>query len=145
MANNMKERDIFAKTLFFEAGSTCDMLEVYWIAWSIRNRVERQTWYGKNYTEVCLKQWQYSCWNGKTLEEIESIDLDGDFRWMMCLMVAEYIMGANEKCNPFNMYKMKATHYYEPTLCNPPSWIKSDKMKRLPTISGLKHIYFLEK
>ena len=142
--DTIRERNIFALTLFFEAGSTCDLLEVYWIAWSIRNRVERKWWYGKDYISVCLKKWQYSCWNNKTLKQIEKIDLDGKLQWEMCLMVAEYVMQAPRKFNPFNRYKMLATHYYEPTLVCPPGWARSEKMKRLPAIAGLKHIFFME-
>lgn len=145
MIDIIRQIDIFAKTLFYEAGSTCDMLEVYWIAWSIRNRVEKKWWYGKDYISVCLKKWQYSCWNGKTMMQINKINLDGKVQWEMCLDVASYVIQASDKFNPFHQFGMLATHYYEPTIVSrPPKWIKSKKMKRVPTIAGLKHIYFME-
>ncbi|MEK9724321.1 MAG: cell wall hydrolase, partial [Rhodospirillaceae bacterium] len=40
------------------------------IAWVIRNRVEldlhgdeKPDWWGEGYEAVCLKPWQFSCWN----------------------------------------------------------------------------------
>ena len=143
--NQIRQIDILAKTIFYEAGSTCDLREVYYIAWSIRNRVNKKWWYGKDYVSVCLKKWQYSCWNGKKLEQINKINLDGAVQWKMCQDIAEYVMNAVEEFNPFNDYKLLATHYFEPTLVSrPPKWCRSKKMIRLPNITGLKHLYFME-
>lgn len=38
-------------------------LEVLAVALSVRNRVEKPRWWGKNWKEVILKPWQYSCFN----------------------------------------------------------------------------------
>jgi len=130
---------IFGKTLYFEAGSTCGIQEVLAIAWLIRNRVEGKKWFGNTYQAVCLKPWQFSCWNGKTLEQIEKIDLNGKFRWAMCLMVAEFVMMAPAKMRP--EWMGRSVYYYEPTLCSP-KWAR--KMKRMYPVLKLKHIFFIE-
>jgi len=33
------------------------------VAWTIINRVNAESWYGRTIKDVCLKPWQYSCWN----------------------------------------------------------------------------------
>lgn len=120
-----RNRDIFAKTLYYEGGSTDDIIEVLYIAFVIRNRVDGKRWFGNNYIDVCLKKWQFSCWNGKTLKQIESIDLDGRRKWKMCLMIAEYVMDLPKKEMPV---KLKGVcHYYNPLLVCP-SWAKKSKL-----------------
>jgi spore germination cell wall hydrolase CwlJ-like protein len=137
----MDSLEILSKTLFFEAGSTCDIFEVLYIGWVIRNRVEGPSWYGKTYEEVCLKKYQFSCWNGKTLDEIESIAWDNgskNFRWSMCRFVAAYIIDAPADHNPIP----KVYDYYNPQLCCP-SWGR--KYKRIYPHLKLKHIFFRRK
>lgn len=33
------------------------------VAWVIRNRVDNPGWWGRDLTGVCLKPYQFSCWN----------------------------------------------------------------------------------
>lgn len=35
------------------------------VAWVIRNRVDHPSWWGRDLTGVCLKPYQFSCWNHK--------------------------------------------------------------------------------
>jgi len=115
--NSIRQRDIFAKTLYYEGGSTDDIIEILYIGYVIRNRVDGKKWFGNNYIEVCLKKWQFSCWNNKTLEQIEAIDLDARRKWKMCLMVAEYIMELPKKEIPAEMQGV--CYYYNPLLVCP--------------------------
>lgn len=137
MKKNVNELEIFAKTLFFEAGSTCDLQEVLHIAWVIRNRVEKKRWFKKNYIEVCLQKWQFSCWNHKTFNEIKKIKLN-NFRYLMCMMIAEYVKDSPKKFNPIP----GVCYYYNPQLCCP-SWAK--KLKRIYPQLNLKHLFLCEK
>ncbi len=128
--------DILTKTLYFEAGSTQEIFDVILIGWVIRNRVNGSRWYGNTYQKVCLKKWQFSCWNGKTLDEIEAIKWDNskDFRWSMCRMVAAYIIDAPESHNPIP----RICHYYNPMLIAP-RWARN--MKMVSPLLKLDHIF----
>jgi spore germination cell wall hydrolase CwlJ-like protein len=137
MAIDKKELDIFAKTLYFEAGSTCDIFEVLFLAWVIRNRVEGSSWFGSDYQKVCLKRYQFSCWNGVARKEIDNMKIN-NFRFKMCLFIAEYVMRWKGSENPIP----KTCYYYEPTLCSP-KWAR--KMKRIYPQLKLKHIFFEDK
>lgn len=33
------------------------------VAWTIRNRADHPCWWGRDLTDVCLKPYQFSCWN----------------------------------------------------------------------------------
>ena len=134
-SKHYQERNILAKTLYYEAGSTCDIQEVLHIGYVIRNRVDGSKWYGKNYIEVCLKKWQFSCWNGKDLNDIEKINITNR-RYKICLMVSEYIMDLPKKEIPD--YMTGVCHYYEPTLVRP-DWAR--KLKRKYPHFELKHLY----
>jgi len=135
---DIKSRDILAKTLYFEGGSTQGLFDIIFVAWVIRNRMKAQTWMGKTYIEVCLKKYQFSCWNGKTLEEIEAIEMNGSFRWRKCLMVAEYVMEEPEKENPF---PGELSHYCNPMLVSP-KWARN--MKMVSPNLRLDHIFLME-
>ncbi len=141
MEVKISDFEILTKTLFFEAGSTCNIKEVLYIGWVIRNRVEGKRWFGNTYKKVCLKKWHFSCWNGKTIKQIKKIKWDNSnnhFAWKMCRFVAAYIMESPAWHNPIP----GATHYVEPTLACP-SWAR--KMERLYPQLKLKHLFFKEK
>jgi N-acetylmuramoyl-L-alanine amidase len=56
------DADILARTLIGEArGEGKPGMED--VACVVMNRVAKQTWYGRTAGEVCLKLWQFSCWN----------------------------------------------------------------------------------
>jgi len=120
-----QQRNVFAKTLYYEGGSTDDIIEVLYIGYVIRNRVDGKRWFGRNYIEVCLKKYQFSCWNGKTLDAIEKIDLNGRRKWKMCLMVSEYIMELPKKEIP---REMKGVCYYYNPLLVCPKWAYKGKL-----------------
>ncbi|VVO24210.1 hypothetical protein PS723_04459 [Pseudomonas fluorescens] len=60
-----KNRDILARTLWGEARGEGLAGQIA-VAWTIRNRVndgKAKSWWGEGYAGVCLKAWQFSCWN----------------------------------------------------------------------------------
>ena len=82
--------DIVARTLYGEARGE-GYKGMVAVAWTIRNRVDadlhgdgKPDWWGEGYAGVCLKPWQYSCWNAndpnrKLLEGLT--DLNMHFRF----------------------------------------------------------------
>ena len=60
--------DILARTIYGEARgelykANAGLSALVAVANVINNRVQQQLWYGKTITDVCLKPWQFSCWN----------------------------------------------------------------------------------
>lgn len=64
----LSDVDIVARTIYGEArgeyarvdGGISSLIAVGNV---IMNRQKQQTWFGKTVREVCLKPWQFSCWN----------------------------------------------------------------------------------
>ncbi|ROM79306.1 hypothetical protein BK654_08030 [Pseudomonas brassicacearum] len=65
MTVSEKDRDILARTLWGEAPGESLAGQIA-VAWTIRNRVEddkAKLWWGEGYAGVCLKPYQFICWN----------------------------------------------------------------------------------
>lgn len=135
----MDDFEVLTKTLYFEAGSTQEISDILMVAWVIRNRVKGKKWYGNTYQKVCLKKWQFSCWNGWTLKRIEAIKWDNgkDFRWSMCRFIAAYVMEAPVSHNPFP----KCCYYFNPSLCRP-TW--ASKFNRVHPNLKLDHVFYTD-
>ncbi len=89
----MTEIEIFAKTLFGEArGEKLSGIEA--VANVILNRVKHAQkvgsyWWGKTIEEVCLKPFQFSCWNKKDANRpFLNTDLSENRAYQMCERVA---------------------------------------------------------
>ena len=54
--------DIMAKTMWGESRNQDTSGQIA-VAYVIKNRAEARRWYGNTPKEVCLKDWQFSCWN----------------------------------------------------------------------------------
>ena len=139
MARKISDFEILTKTLFFECGSTQEIFDVLMVGWVIRNRVKKGgvlgKWFGNTYERVCLKKWQFSCWNGKDINEIKKIEWgNNNFRWAMCRMAAAYIIEAPESHNPIP----KVYYYYNPMLVSP-KWARN--MKMVTPLLRLDHIF----
>lgn len=133
---DINNKNILIKTLYFEAGSTQEIFDVLMVGWVIRNRVRGPGHFGKTYKDVCLKKWQFSCWNGKTIQQISRIIINGkSFRWTVCSMVASYIMTAPESHNPLP----GVCFYFNPDLCRP-SW--AEAFKRFHPLYKLNHVFY---
>ena len=65
MTATVKERDIFARTLWGEARGEGTAGQIA-VAWTIRNRVfdgKEKSWRVEGYAGGCQKPWQFRCWN----------------------------------------------------------------------------------
>lgn len=132
-----KDCDILARTLWGEARGEGLSGQIA-VAWTIRNRVfdgNARSWWGEGYVGVCLKPYQFSCWNKS----------DSNF---------PYLSGAKEiPSKQFAQAKRAAdlvisgaepditggaTHYYASTMLKPPVWAEQAKQ----TLRLGNHIFF---
>ncbi|MGN0919310.1 MAG: cell wall hydrolase [Alphaproteobacteria bacterium] len=118
----MDELEIFAKTLYGEArGETLAGIEA--VANVILNRHkmalhQKRVWWGKSIPEICLKPWQFSCWNPadpnfKLLQQ----DLSQEKSYQICKRVALRALHGNLRDNTHG-----ATHYH--SLSITPYWAR---------------------
>ena len=120
-----RDRDILARTLWGEARGE-DLIGQIAVAWTIRNRVEmdlhndgKPDWWGEGYAGVCLKPWQFSCWNKNDpnypyLSGTKPIP----FREFARAQIAADHVIAGTAPDPTG----GATHYYSTTMPNAPKW-----------------------
>lgn len=131
---NDSELDILAKTLWAEArGEGRDGMIA--VAWVIRNRAEKPGWWGSSIETVCLKAWQFSCWN--------SNDPNAPYlRGGKAIPGREYTLAREAAIAVVNGHEPDptggATHYYSTTMKKPPTWAASG---RRTTQIG-RHIFF---
>jgi N-acetylmuramoyl-L-alanine amidase len=105
------------------------------VAWSIRNRAMRPTWWGTDYPSVILKHvnniYQYSSFNTGDPNAVKFPEAN-DTAWQACLMAAESAyegVGGDPS--------LGATHYFDRSLDgNPPAW--AAKMIHTANIGNLR-------
>jgi spore germination cell wall hydrolase CwlJ-like protein len=137
MTDSEKDRDILARTLWGEARGEGLAGQVA-VAWTIRNRVNdgrAKSWWGEGYSGVCLKSWQFSCWNKNDanysfLSGAKPIPA-GEFA--QAQKAADLVMSGSVK-DPTG----GSTHYYATTMPKPPTWVKGAK----ETLRLGHHIFF---
>jgi len=137
MTETEKDRDVLARTLWGEArGETlAGMLAV---AWAIRNRVndgKARSWWGEGYAGVCLKPYQFSCWNKNDpnfpfLSGAKPIPVA---EMAKAVMVATAVMDGVYP-DPTG----GATHYYATTMPKAPAWAAKAKQ----TLKLGHHVFF---
>lgn len=88
----------------------------------------------RSISSVCLRPWQFSCWNkaDPNRKIIENITMD-DPIYRICFVVAKRII-----CGELEDITRGANHYYSSALAIPPYWAKGKK----PTLKIGKHIFF---
>ena len=105
------------------------------VAWTVRNRVQRPSWWGKSWVEVILKPYQYSCWG---------FNERGEPNWFR---VFAHIKEASpmQFCIGVLVYQghlidptQGATHYHTVTIR--PAW--ADKLRKTVTIGN--HQFYVE-
>jgi spore germination cell wall hydrolase CwlJ-like protein len=132
-----KDRDILARTLWAEARGEGVIGQIA-VAWAIRNRVfdgKTKSWWGEGYAGVCLKPWQFSCWNKNDpnyayLSGAKPIPAR---EFARALLTADHVM-AGTAPDPTN----GATHYYATSMKKAPAW--SAKAKQTLELGG--HVFF---
>jgi N-acetylmuramoyl-L-alanine amidase len=103
--------DILARTVYGEArGEKFDGMCA--VAWTIVNRVLKQTWYGKTVREVCLKPWQYSCWHDQKDKMLAARETMPTFQ--RCKAAALLVLSGGWEDNTKG-----STHYYADYIATP--------------------------
>lgn len=95
------------------------------VASVVLNRVKQKSWFGKTIKEVCLKPWQFSCWNASdaNFSHLQS-EVIQDPVFKICLMVAEKVIKEE-----WGDVTQGCDHYYATSLKNPPRWAVNSKPK----------------
>ncbi|MCA4964925.1 cell wall hydrolase [Pseudomonas sp. Y24-6] len=132
-----KDRDILARTLWGEARGESLAGQIA-VAWTIRNRVfdgKTKSWWGEGYAGVCLKPWQFSCWNKNdpNYSYLSGAKPIPTAQYAQALKAADQVM-AGTTPDPTG----GATHYYATTMPKPPTWAKGAKQ----TLKLGQHIFF---
>lgn len=120
------QRDIVARTLWGEArgeGLTGQIA----VAWTIRNRVydgRHNSWWGEGYTGVCLKPYQFSCWNrnGPNYPYLSGARPIPGRELAQALEAARLVIAGVEP-DPTG----GATHNYASSMARPPAWANGAK------------------
>ena len=115
--SKLEDIDILARTIYGEArGQSRAGKEA--VAAVVINRSKTGGWWGSGISEVCLKPWQFSCWNRNDPNSKILIGITPDnpvFR--ECLEIAALAVTGN-----LNDRTSGATHYYA-NYIRPPNWI----------------------
>lgn len=81
--SNSESLDILARTLYGEARNEGDT-GIKAVACVIMNRVkEQKSMWGKNVKQVCLKPWQFSCWNPRNGLSLNDKNIVANYQSMM--------------------------------------------------------------
>jgi spore germination cell wall hydrolase CwlJ-like protein len=124
----MHEIDIMARTIYGEArgeymrvdGGLSALIAVGNV---IMNRVEQQTWFGRGIRDVCLKPYQFSCWNEADVNRTKLLNVTlASPLYKECLNVAEAVSRRR-----YPDLTKGADHYYSIDLEVPPKWAASAK------------------
>ncbi|MBC8157732.1 MAG: cell wall hydrolase, partial [Alphaproteobacteria bacterium] len=85
------ELDIMARTVWGEARGEDEIGKIA-VAHVIKNRAKHPKWWGKTIMEVCLKPWQFSCWNKKdpNREKMDAVTTN-DPTFKLCLSVCKNV------------------------------------------------------
>ena len=126
--------DLVARTMYGEArGEGFEGLHA--IANVIQNRLDSGiTWWGNSWQTICLKPWQFSCWNNSdpNLAFIKSIDKQNPV-FRDCLAIAtDAIQGVLEDITN------GGTSYYSAYMDSPPHWA----VGKSPCATIGHHIFF---
>ncbi|QXI55823.1 cell wall hydrolase [Pseudomonas alvandae] len=123
MAPTEKDRDILGRTLWGEARGEGFAGQVA-VACVIRNRVndgKDRSWWGEGYADVCLKPYQFSCWNKNdpNYPYLSGAKEIPPTQFAQAQRAADLVISGAEAD-----ITNGATHYYATTMPKPPAWIK---------------------
>lgn len=122
-----RDIDILARTLYGEArgeyprtdGGLAALIAV---ANVVCNRASERTWYGTSVADVCLKPFQFSCWNKGDPNRalIESVKAEQDALFNICCKVSENVIN-----RIWPDLTAASNHYYATSMSTPPDWAKN--------------------
>ena len=110
-----EDTKIMAKTIWGEARGESDEGKIA-VGWVIRNRAEKPKWWGKTISGVCLKKWQFSCWNSNDPNANKIANLS-DEELTPFILIAKSILDGDVD-DPTG----KSTHYHVHGMKNMPKW-----------------------
>ena len=114
----MTDLDTMARTLWGEARGETDE-GVLAVAWVILNRARKPGWWGHDIESVCLKRWQFSCWN-PTDPNYPYLSGKRPIPGAEFLRMREIALAAVLEAQPDPTGG--ATHYHVKNMKNPPRW-----------------------
>lgn len=129
------QNDVWAvtRTIFGEARGA-GALGMYGVACVISNRLQLDTWFGDTWSNVCMKPFQFSCWNDDDPNRSYISDYDektalynNDLISFKAAQKIAYLFCQNNGVD----VTMGSTHYYDNSINLPQSWAKS----WMPTLS----------
>ncbi|MOA19220.1 Spore cortex-lytic enzyme precursor [compost metagenome] len=135
MTPKEKELDILTRTIWGEARNQGYEGQVA-VAWTIKNRaLSPITWWGTDITSVCLKPWQFSCWNKN----------DPNYAYLSgqkAIPAVQYEL-AKEAARAVLEGRVpdptgQATHYYATSMKTPPKWT----VGATKTVQIRQHIFY---
>lgn len=135
--NTFTELDIFARTLYGEArGDVAKFGDkaLYAIGHVILNRLEAKSWFGTSIKAVCLKPFQFSCWNkdDPNYPILMQTDIKNSV-YALCETVAQDLLKQKNKRQDFtngaNHYHHRLTAAY---------W----SHKKTPTLTFGSHMFY---
>lgn len=137
MIESFSEADIVARTLYGEARgevAKVGLVALEAVASVIWNRWHVQpSYFGKTIREVCLKPYQFSCWNKNdpNLKWLLTACIS-DETYALCKMIAEeFLAGRGEDV-------VNGSDHYHTVWLNPPSWT----IGKLPVIDVGTHRFY---
>ena len=119
----MSTQEVVAETIAREARSQ-GQAGMRAVAWVIRNRAMNPRWWGKDWREVCLKRYQFSCWlesdpqYARFIMDKSPTTPDG-MAYSHAYEIAQEVM-EGKGADPTG----GADHYYD-TSISPPKWAVS--------------------
>lgn len=124
-----------ARTIWGEARGESQLGKVA-VGWVIRNRRDSGKWFGQGtLTNICLRPWQFSCWNENDPNSQKALDVELDDPLLQkCLHAALTALHGMES-DPTS----GATHYYVAGTPEP-DWAKG----KTPTCTIGVHRFFAD-
>jgi len=131
---HLNERDVFAKTVYAEARGESREGQT-WVSWVIKNRayLNKEHFGGNSIKNVCLKPYQFECWNNKN--DIETQDERGQV-FETIRKLTNSIYDAPRSQDPTG----GADHYNNPTKEGHKPWVNNCRVVR--TIG--QHVFYKE-
>ena len=135
----MDEAEILARTIYGEARgeyllSEGGMASLIAVGNVVMNRLEIKSWYGKTVREICLKPWQFSCWNENDPNRQLLLKPEiFDPVFSVCRQVAIKVLQGQ-----WPDLTRGSDHYHAITMAHLPGWAKGAR----PKARLARHIFY---
>lgn len=134
-----QDLDTLARTIYGEARGEYEQSEgglaaLIAVGNVVVNRFKQQTWFGKTIREVCLKPWQFSCWNAVDPNHIiiKPRIIDHPI-FYICQEIAHGVA-----CGNWPDLTKGSDHYHSVRMAIPPSWAR----QKTPLIRVGHHVFY---